>query len=449
MSINKVFPGSTDLGAGYSAYPGMASGVDSATGRPYSTSEMEATALQLDAKNTTLTFRATLSDVFVASMGNVVKNHNSDEFTLPDTMCMKMTAPNGAKTMSMTVADPLRGATRAGDDQQSGFEIGQRMRYMLAHYNEYSQAVSTTTRGVEHNTIQGQFKLYDYAQPQLSKYFQEIDGRQFRQSSLETYSSELIKDRGLNKHWNPNVFIANVDPGSQPAYDSTLQAYTASITDAMAGAATGTNGVNANVSIEYLDALQDHAETNLRIEPLMTGGGETYIVVLPSNQVAKLTSLVGVLGEMWQRKTALTTDELTYPGVIGRYKKLLIVSDSRYATLEAVYTSSSEAMAVTYVEPGNEDTRNKTVYTTATNQAWSIGGLYGSKAFLDWTVRDLHYAEEEAEYKKYKGIGAFTERGIQLALIRTDPSTVGAPDYVENQSSIALFFTNTSIMTVK
>lgn len=447
MSTNKVFPGSTDLGAAYSPYQGMASGVNSTTGRPYSTADMEAASLQLDAKNTTLSFRATLSDIFSASMGDVIKNDNSDEFTLPDTMCMKMTAPLGAKTMSMTVADPLRGAPRAGDDQQSGYEIGQRLRYMIAHYNEYSQAVSTTTRGVEHNTIQGQFKLYDHAQPQLSKYFMEIDGRQFRQAGLETFSSELIKDRGLFKHWNPNVFIANVDPGSQPAYDSTLATYTAAITTAMEAAATGTNGVNANVSIEFLDALQDHAEVNLRIEPLMTGGGETYMVVLPSNQVAKLTSLVGVLGEMWQRKTALTTDELTYPGVIGRYKKLLIVSDSRYATLEADY--AGDTMVASYVEPGNEDNRNKAVYDGTTNVAWSVGGLYGAKAFLDWTVRGLHYAEEEAEYKKYKGIGAFTERGIQLALIRTDPATAGAPDYVENQSSISLMFTNSSIMTVK
>lgn len=450
-ALNKVQPGTQPMNPAHLP-GGMASTTDENTYRPWTLTEQDVDSLNLDAIQTELAFRSTLSDVFTKNMDYVVKNTNSDEYSLPDSMLMKLNAPGGARTLRMPIADPIRGAMRAGDDEQSGHEVGQRMRYMLAYYNEESQAVATTTRGVEYNSIQEQFQLYNYVQPQLSKFVLETTGRQFREASLETFNTELIRDRGLAKHWQPNNFVANTDPLGQPVYDANLGTFTADIIDKLQAAATGTNGINANISIEFLDAVLHHAEVNLRIEHLMVGGMETYILVIPSSQEAKLSSLTGVLGEMWQRKSALTTEELTYPGVIGRYKKLLIISDSRYATVDADYAGGT--LQTQYVEPGNEDNRNKAVYDlAASNTVWSIGGLYGKGAFLDWDIKSPYFKEEDAEYGKRKGVGVFRERGIQLALIRTDNAIDDGngfqkPTFVENQSSIALWFTNTSVSPI-
>ena len=90
-----------------------------------------------------------------------------------------------------------------------------------------------------------------------------------------------------------------------------------------------------------------------------------------------------------------------------------------------------------------------TVYVPTTNQFWSVGGFYGKGSFYDWTVRELHFEEDIKEYGKKVGVGAFTERGIQLGLIRTDAESSGVPTYVENTGSMALFFTNTATLTVK
>jgi len=440
-----------------SVYPNMADGVDGSTYRPYSLAESDVeNGLRLDAINTELMERATLSDIYASSVENVIHNMG-DEMTIPDAIVTKMTAPAGSRTITVPITDPLRGTPRAGDDRQSGFEIGQRLRYMTAHYNEYSQAVVVKTFGKDYNDLEGHFKLFSKATPQLSKYFKELDGRQFREAALETYSSELCKDNGLRQHWNPNVFVANTDPFSQPTYDTDLAVYTNKIADAMEAAATGTNGEYANISAEFCEAVLEHAEVTLRIEPLSIGGEDRYVIVLPSNQYAKMTSLAGEFGTMWVDKSALTTDEQTFPGVMGRYKKLLFVSDSRYPTVSLGGSAGSYTLTPTYVQPGNEDERNRRVYDATSNKTWSVGMLYGKGAFLDWTVKSLHFEDEIREYNKEKGIGAFTERGIQLGLIRTDKAATysdtdgsySVPTYVENTGSIALFFTNTSTLTIR
>lgn len=449
--VNAALPGTETLSP-YVGYDGMAAGVDGTTHRPYTLAEQDVEAnMRLDAINTKLTERATLSDVFVTNMGYVVHNHGDGKVTLPDAMCVKVTAPSGSRTYTIPIVDPLRGAPRAGNDLQAGHEIGQRMRFIKIHYNEYSQAVAIEKWGVTHNDLELHFGLFSRAQPALSKYFLELDGRQFRQASLETYSDELIKDRGLIQNWNPNVFVANTDPFNQPAYDPDPAVYAANISTAMEAAATGalgsTNGEFANISAEFIEAALEHAEVTLRLEPLNVSGQDTYIMVIPSNQYAKMTSLAGEFGNMWVDYSSLTADEQNFPGVMGRYKKILFVSDSRYPVVGVDYVT--DVLTPTYVEPGNEDQRNRGVYVATTNQFWSVGGFYGAGSFYDWTVRDLHFEENMEEYGKKVGVGAFTERGIQLGLIRTDTESSGVPTYVENTGSMALFFTNTSTLTVR
>jgi len=441
-------PGTSTITSGFN-FPGMV-GVDGTTARPYTDTQMDIASNRLDALETKLQLRATLSDVYVASMGDVVKNSNSDEFTLPDAITMNMSHVAGANTLNMTILDPVRGQPRAGRlQEQDGYEVGQRIRNIKAFYNEYSHGVTVSSWGVDFNNMDGLYGLYKEATPQLGKFFHEVTGRQFREAGLEVFNRELVQDNvnGIVKHLNPNLFVANTDPFSQPAYSNNKTTMATALISAMDAADTGTNGVNANISVPYLDALIDHAQTTLRIVPLSIGGKDSYVIVLPSNQMAKLTSLTSTLGTLWSSVTSLTKDEMEFPGVIGRYKELLFVSDARYP----VFTVTGAATyTVDYVEPGNEDNRNRRVYDATTNKRWSVGMLLGAQAFLDWKVRDLHFEKHVKSYGKYAGISAFTERGVQLAFARTDTqdATSKMPAYIENNGSIALFFTNTSTLAI-
>jgi hypothetical protein len=423
-----------------------AAGVTTATHRNYSKEELDVASLKYDAIESKLRVTATLNDVFVQSLSEVNFRPEDGKMTLPDQMTMKITAPSGSNTIKIPFTDPISGPGRAGQERQSGFEVGRSLRYMTFGWNEESQAVMVTKWGKEYSDLQAHLGLFDRAQPDLSKWFLEQTGRQFREASLRVRSRELCKDTGLVQAWNPNIFVANTDPNNQPAYSSTIATHADNIVAAMQAAASSDVGTNAQFSIEFMDALLDYAMITKRIRPINVGGEDRYLLVLPSNQLSKVTSLVGQLGQLWVDSRGLTDMEMKYTGILGRYKELLVVSDSRYATLDVNY--GTKAIVPQYVEPGNADGRNRRAYA-ANNTIWSVGGLYGAGAFGDWSVRDLHFEEEPQEYGKEVGIGAFRERGIQLGLLQSDATTAGLPNNVENLGSVALLFTNTATMQVK
>ena len=442
---NKVRVGTEEI-ASSSVPKWAAPGVTGATHRNYSKEDLDVASIKYNAIESKLRVTATLNDIFVQSMSDVNFTPEDGKMTLPDQMTMKITAPSGANTISIPFTDPIAGDPRAGRDRQSGFEVGRSLRYMDFGWNEESQAVMVTKWGKEYNDLQAHLGLFDRAQPDLSKYFLELTGRQFREASLRIRSRELIKDTGLVQGWNPNMFIANTDPNDQPEYTSNIATFNERICDTMEAAAASDVGANAQFSIEFMDSILDYAVITKRIQPINMGGEDRYILVLPSNQLAKVSSLVGQLGNAWVDSRGLTDMEMKYTGILGRYRELLVVSDTRYPTLDVNYTSNT--LSPQYVEPGNRDGRNRKVYA-ADNTVWSVGGLYGAGAFGDWTKRDLHFEDEPQEYGKEVGVGAFRERGVQLGLLRTDAQTGGLANNVENLGSIALLFTNASTSIIK
>ena len=105
---NAVIPG-TDTAAQAAVYPGMAGGVDLTTHRPYSLEDGDVVnGLRLDAINTSLQERSTLSDIFSMGTPQVIHNHG-DQLAMPDAMITKLTAPSGSRSYTMPVMDPLQG----------------------------------------------------------------------------------------------------------------------------------------------------------------------------------------------------------------------------------------------------------------------------------------------------------------------------------------------------
>ena len=419
------------------------------TARPYTTANMDVTKLNLNAVNRKLQIESTLDSVFVDIGADVV--FTGKKVALPDACIMRISSEKGARTQVIPVENPLSGPGRGGSGEaQQGYERSATLEYFKVYYNEYSQAVAGEKWGVNYNDLQ-LFQYYAGEQPRLSKWFAEDEDKQYHEALLLSYAWPLTKDMAgaaspvATQTFNPNWFFANTEFGSQPTYSYTLQTHENNLATAANAAATGTNGINANIDLDYLIYLDYFAQNYKLITPITIAGKKTYIVLLPSNQYRKLIQINnGQLGQVWTEVTKLTDMEQNFPGVVGRVMSLLIVEDQRYPTISFNQYTAGATITPEYVFPGNDDPRNKSVYNSSSNLAWDIGSLMGAGAILDWPVTPLHFEmDTTTEYGKVYGKGAFVERGIQLGVYNTDTAS---NNNIRNRGSIELAFSASSIV---
>lgn len=448
----------TMVGTGTLASPVLPGGmtnasIDTNTARPYSLATRDvASGLQLDIIQRKLQLEATLDEVFLDIGSDVV--FTGKKVALPGTCIMRLSSGNdkGARTQVIPIENPATGpgVSTFGTDMR-GNERSTTLQYMKVYYNEYAYGLVGETFGVNYNDLQV-FQYYGQEQPKISRWFAEDEGKQYRQALLERVSWPLEATptsiiRGTTVGYNPNWFIANTEFGSQPVYDDTPATFRANITNAFAAAATGTSGVNANIDLDYLLHLDNYAQNQKRIRPVMIGGKKSYVVLLPTSQYYKLLSLYnGQLGSVWQNVTQLSSEEQNFPGIVGRVKSLVIIEDQRYPTITCANNYANATHNVQYVNPGNDDSRNKSVYAVDSNASWDIGFLMGDAAIVDWTVTPLQFRVQEEEYGKRYGKSAFVERGIQLGAT-FDTDTVSNKN-LKNFGSIVLAFTSPSSVSV-
>lgn len=434
-------------------YSNMATGVDTATNRTYDLGEMDALALEQQTWEETLRITSTLKDVFEVGMADVI-DVTDKGISIPNGCGMKITAGGASNTHHFPLLDPLVGTPRAGTDEDLlGYERGQRMRYVTAFYNEMKDGVIVEQYGVNYNKVDV-YGIYEKATPQLTKYWAEVKGRAKREALTEWFNIELTKagSSAPGQHLNPNWLIAGETNGTAPAWDSTLQTFTNNIGAAIdaAGGTSGT-GVSAQISMDVLDRFQYEAEANLYMEPM---DDDTYICVIPQPQWYKLTSVTdGQMGGLWKDITRYTSDDVKFPGEVGTYRNLRIISDTRWASLVVTESAGDYSFSFEYVQPGGRDgdARNKGLYTyngvDAGNRILQIGWLMGKGAYIERMEKDLFFRNEMQEYEKRKGIGTFMEAGWNLNVIRTDTGTgtAGFPDFADNRSSAVLAFAATRV----
>lgn len=443
-NVTKI--GSATLGSPVLAGGLTNSSITTSTARPYSLATMDVdTGLTYDAINRKLDIESTLDTVFAESVGDVV--WTGKKVAIPDACVTKVTSEKGARSQVMPIENPLTGPGRGGtDEDQQGYERQRTLEYMKIYYNEFSQGVIGERWGMNYNDMQI-FQYYAGEQPSLSKWFAEDKDKQYHEAIIERYSWVLEKTgTSLTQSWNPNVFVANTEFGDQPSYNATAGTYRTAINTALAAADTGTNGVNANIDLDGLLALSYYAENTKRINPVTIGGQPSYVLVLAAPQYHKLLkNNSGQLGDVWTQVSALSDEEQKYPGIVGRVMNLVIIKDPRYATLACTADYANNTHTFAYVEPGNQDSRNKSAYNASSNAAWDISILMGRGAVLEWEVTPLHFEMEQNEYGKRYGKAAFKEGAVQLG--STYDTDTGSNNNIKNFGSIVVLHTATTIVT--
>jgi len=414
---------------------------------PNSLSDMNVEAeLKIRAISKKLQMESVLDDIF-EDLGSDVVGIEGKNLSVPDAIFLKLEGQaTGTRQITVPMLMALSGDPVVGPKTPIGLELKQNLKYATFKYEEYSQAVSHEAWGTLYNDMSA-YGVFEMIQPQISKYMKELRGERIREALLLTHCSVLTGATSPveTAKWNKNWFVANTALGSQPVYDSTLATFTEVIGDVLEAATTTAGGAEANISLNYLRALDYYATNELKIEPIFIGGVKTYVVLIPSTQVQKLTSTEsGMLGEFHKGVYRKNEDEMAYRGVIDRVGSLLLVEDQRYPTITQTGSNGSWAVAATFLKPGDVDTRNKAVYNSTSNKSFDIGFLMGKGAVAEMVVQPLHFETESQHYGRDRGTGAFGESGISLVEYDVDAASQGDGTR-ENFGSVVLAWSTPAI----
>lgn len=445
---------------------------------PVTLSAMTAAALQIIAYNTKLRTETILPDVFETLSGTV--DYSDRGAKVPDAIFLKLEKPvKGAHSITVPLLMRLKAAPKYGTTALVGTEETLRLKHMTVYYNLIRKAVATEEYGVNANDVSA-YDLYGQVGPLITDFISELRGRRIREASLLTIAEELTQAPiSLSHRFNSNIFVPNTVLGGMPVSDpqdvtegtntylSGANANNGAISDASGdhvaaiGAAlhSATNGFAnpeyCTLNIESLLALDYHCTQTLRLEPIMIGGKPTLVFVVPAPQMIKLLNPTGSstnIGYIWKELTAVSNAEQNLiPNAYCRVRNLVLVEDSRYATLTVGGHAATPSYTLTpgFLQPGNYDGRNTSAYNSSSNLVFEVGCVYGKGALVEWIVQPLKYATEAYDYEMVKGKGAYQCAGIQLVEYNVDNATASDTHATKEQhGSCIVIMSQPSLVTV-
>ena len=329
---------------------------------------------------------------------------------------------------------------------QVGGEEDLRQKNFDIFCTDWSHAVSLQEYGVEAKS-KDIWSIFEEITPKLTRYTQEYDGKYKRECLLERYSSNLTQaPHFLVQEFSPNIAIAGLHSSQWPVYNTNPATWTNRIGTALVAAGVG---AGACATIRFIQLAEEHASAEKVIPTLSLGGKETYIVVLPSPQARYLKDPVvqGQLGRAYTEAAALTKEEMSFPGALGRVGRCLLVEDPRYPTLTLGGSNGGYSLTPQYRLAGRDvasDPRDKTL------NARQVGYLMGPGAFVKWVQENFHWEYEYEQYKKFGGKGIFGTFGYSMVQWDFGASdSVNPPTSATRQqdSSMVLIFANPPLLS--
>jgi len=380
---------------------------------------------------------------------------------IPNTIFMQFfTPPKAAHSFTFALTTPLQKAPQEGNEENMlGNEEDLDLLHLTLRYNEIKKAVAHRGWGIDYNDLSWT-GIYGTITPKLQKFYQELRGRRIREALMLIYASELTKSPvSLTQQFNSNIFICNTAIGSMPQWDVGALTATAGSVDTlgyypdktfsglntyveyiaasmMTASGTGTTST-ATLTVNQLASLELYCRTRLQMEPITMGGTKGYVFLVPADVAAYLCNPKesGSMGDVWQATAALSKEEQSIPGMLGRYRSLWFVEDDRAPTLTVSGSAGSYTLQPGFVQPGNNDDRNLNPWSNVSgsvNYVWEVGFVLGASALAEWIVDKLAYAQESTEYGKFLGKGSYSSGGIQLC--RFDKDT---PDDADDSGGTA------------
>lgn len=320
---------------------------------------------------------------------------------------------------------PLVGSGVVGRQSAKGNEEELRTMDMQLTANSWGHAVPTEKYGIDF-VRQSHLDIYKAARPELQRWYSQMRGWKLRQALIEQFSIEQTaaptsKSLNLNRNW---LMFDTTSSVKVATYSSTLATFRSNINTAI-----GAAGANVKTpTMDALLALQEIITTTLNIEPLVIGGKETYIVLVPSATFRKLVSPAasGSFGDYAKYDKA----DFGLGGVVEflNYGPMLIIPDNR----AVAFGNNAGSLTFGYMGPGA--TRNISV----TGDPYQLGIVLGKGALYEYEQEALHWEEDVDNYGRDKGIGMFTTASWTLGQWYDSVDTT----QVINKSSAVLVLPN-------
>lgn len=332
----------------------------------------------------------------------------------------------GQRQRTLVVTRPVAGGIQ-GRTVQLGNEVDQAALETLCYANDFSNAITTETYGVDANE-KSFYGFLEKVQPQLSLWHGEKRGRYKREALLERYSNNLtVAPQSLTARWNENIYVVNAGT-TQPAYNATNTTYEENIGDAMVAAGVTSA---ATLSVAVLNRLLYWARVTKKIEPMANG---RYVLLVPSRQALPLkdpsssTSIAGVFKDSHVMEAA----QNSFNCYLGTWANAFdIFEDPRAPVVDLTGSNGSYALASIYKDAGTSDARTSTSGTVS-----DVGFILGKGALIEAEYEPLHFKDEDQNYQKIKGIGAFHGCGWTRRVY--DDTASPTTTYVQQSSGIFL-----------
>lgn len=325
----------------------------------------------------------------------------TDEATaLPEACMVKVNAPTGTYSKTITTLKALSGSGVQGRTQQLGNEEEQSMRSLTVYANNFSNAVNVERFGIDAKEMDA-YSIRDKSRPQLSRWGKETSGKFKREALCERYSSNLaVAPTSLTQGINANVIFAGV--AAPVAYSATPATYVSNIS----AAAPATPASGNRLSQSVLDDLIQTIQLERNIESINVGGKQMWVLLVPSRQKKYLmTPGTSNFYETYKDGDVRGPNNKVIKHVIGSYGPIMMIEDPR-----SPIVTVNAGVSFAYKGAGDTDGRN----FAADNDRFDVAILLGKGALYEYTMEDYHFEDELQDYGKNQGIGMFCTKGWRI-----------------------------------
>ena len=355
--------------------------------------------------------------------------------SLPQGITVKYMEKGGNISHTIPLLKALNGAGGTGRDRAKGNEEDQVVASFSIFANSWFHTVSTQNYGVDAQNA-GYLKLLTQVTPQLGEWFQQRKGKYTREALCQIYSDNLtVAPTNLVQGINPNFnFIGGTTTTINTActYDPTLATF---VTDIVGKRPTANSAQYNGLNLDALNQIIKYAAEDVIIKPLKISGKDRYILTMSHRQKNFLMDPNATTSNLFSLFTAADfrgkNRALKYE--MWEYGQLLLVVDPRTPICEV----TGATVTFSYKDVGNVDARD----LSASNDNFDVCMLLGNEAVYEYETESLHYEEDDDDYKRTGGIGAFTTSGCIMT--HYDEQTNKTADSITQQYS-AIFLAGTN-----
>ncbi|MCP3683429.1 MAG: DUF4043 family protein [bacterium] len=374
---------------------------------------------------------------------------NAGQKTIPDSVVhyVSDSFKKGVQKTTIPFMSKLKDLGQGGWQKVEGNEETPTMRFRQINYNLQRKGLTVTDESVEGDLTE-YYNIASQKVQLLTDYFKELMDYNFQRALLceadefltesEYWQGETLTSAPVAKTHHPSVLV---NGASAPVtYNSNQTTYGGAIKTA----ADGITGALNPFDLAALDSciFQADSGANNKLQKLSWKSGNrsiNYVLKLSETQAQQLTTTTGsgTWRELMQDAGARGVDNRAISGILGNYKRTLIIVDERAPLFDTSVAATADP-AAQYQFYKIEDGRTPAEHTGAGVGTCEVAAMLSKAAIGAAKVKDLNFTNKTFDYSFVEGMAASQAGGCERMDLKTSVSTARPL----NQSSF-LYLTGT------